>query len=41
MLEELRKQVLEPNLELVRRVASRDLIRPRVIEFYEWLAGRV
>jgi glycosyltransferase involved in cell wall biosynthesis len=23
------------NLELVRRIASRDLIRPRVIEFYE------
>jgi Glycosyl transferases group 1 len=26
------------NLELVRRVAGRDLIRPRVIEFYENLA---
>jgi hypothetical protein len=25
------------NLELVRRIASRDLIRPRVIEFYEHL----
>jgi len=31
----------QKNLELVRRVASRDLIRPRVIEFYEWLARRV
>ena len=30
----------ERNLELVRRIASRDLIRPRVIEFYERLAGR-
>ena len=30
----------EKNLELVRRRASRDLIRPRVIEFYESLAGR-
>jgi hypothetical protein len=28
------------NLELVRRIANRDLIRPRVIEFYERLAGR-
>lgn len=27
------------NLELVRRIAARDLIRPRVIEFYESLAG--
>ena len=25
------------NIELVRRIASRDLIRPRVIEFYERL----
>lgn len=28
------------NLDLVRRVAARDLIRPRVIEFYETLAER-
>ena len=28
----------QKNLELVRRIASRDLIRPRVIEFYERLA---
>ena len=27
----------QKNLELVRRIASRDLIRPRVIEFYESL----
>jgi hypothetical protein len=30
----------QKNLELVSRIAARDLIRPRVIEFYEWLAGR-
>ena len=30
----------ERNLELVRRIASRDLIRPRVIEFYEQLATK-
>jgi glycosyltransferase involved in cell wall biosynthesis len=30
----------EKNLALVRRIASRDLIRPRVIEFYERLARR-
>jgi len=30
----------QKNVELVRRIANRDLIRPRVIEFYEWLAGR-
>jgi len=29
------------NIELVRRVAARDVIRPRVIEFYESLVGRV
>jgi glycosyltransferase involved in cell wall biosynthesis len=29
--------VAKSNLELVRRIASRDLIRPRVIEFYESL----
>ena len=28
------------NLDLVRRIASRDLIRPRVIEFYEHLSKR-
>jgi glycosyltransferase involved in cell wall biosynthesis len=28
----------ERNLELVRRIANRDLIRPRVIEFYEKLS---
>lgn len=32
--------VAQRNLELVRRIASRDLIRPRVLEFYERLAGR-
>ena len=31
----------QKNLELVRRIASRDLIRPRVIEFYEHLLRRV
>lgn len=30
----------ERNLELVRRIASRDLIRPRVIEFYERLSRK-
>jgi len=30
----------QKNLDLVRRIASRDLIRPRVIEFYERLARR-
>src|SRR6185437_3318524 len=30
----------QKNLELVRRIASRDLIRPRVIEFYEELATK-
>ena len=30
----------QKNLDLVRRVASRELIRPRVIEFYEKLARR-
>lgn len=30
----------QKNLALVRRIASRDLIRPRVIEFYETLARR-
>lgn len=30
----------QKNLEMVRRVASRDLIRPRVVEFYETLARR-
>lgn len=30
----------QKNLELVRRIASRDLIRPRVIEFYESLLRR-
>jgi glycosyltransferase involved in cell wall biosynthesis len=30
----------ERNLELVRRIASRDVIRPRVIEFYEELATK-
>jgi glycosyltransferase involved in cell wall biosynthesis len=30
----------QKNLDLVRRIASRDLIRPRVIEFYEKLARR-
>ena len=29
----------QQNLELVSRIASRDRIRPRVIEFYEKLAG--
>jgi hypothetical protein len=28
------------NLELVRQIANRDLIRPRVIEFYEELATK-
>lgn len=28
------------NLDLVRRIANRDLIRPRVVEFYENLARR-
>jgi hypothetical protein len=31
----------QKNLELVRRVASRDLIRPRVVEFYEYLTRKV
>jgi hypothetical protein len=26
------------NLELVRRIANRDVIRPRVVEYYESLA---
>ena len=30
----------QKNLELVRRIANRELIRPRVIEFYERLARR-
>jgi hypothetical protein len=30
----------ERNLELVRRIANRDVIRPRVIEFYEHLLRR-
>ena len=30
----------QKNLDLVRRIASRDLIRPRVIEFYEHLSKR-
>jgi glycosyltransferase involved in cell wall biosynthesis len=30
----------ERNLELVRRIASRDVIRPRVIDFYEKLAAK-
>ena len=30
----------QKNLELVHRIASRDLIRPRVIEFYERLVRR-
>jgi hypothetical protein len=30
----------QKNLDLVHRIASRDLIRPRVIEFYERLARR-
>jgi Glycosyl transferases group 1 len=30
----------QKNFELVRRIASRDLIRPRVIEFYESLSRR-
>jgi glycosyltransferase involved in cell wall biosynthesis len=31
----------ERNLELVSRIANRERIRPRVIEFYESLAGSV
>jgi glycosyltransferase involved in cell wall biosynthesis len=30
----------QKNLELVSRIANRDLIRPRVIEFYQHLARR-
>lgn len=30
----------ERNLELVRRVAGRDGVRPRVVGFYRWLAER-
>ena len=30
----------QKNLELVNRIANRDLIRPRVIEFYERLQNR-
>jgi len=33
-------EAAQKNLELVRRIASRDLIRPRVIEFYESLLRR-
>jgi glycosyltransferase involved in cell wall biosynthesis len=31
--------VAERNLELVRRIANRDEVRPRVVSFYECLAG--